>query len=234
MVPDQVRRCHPLEQDQVPRWFISVHRHQHSRDLSGDELLGLAREDDTVVLGLEPLHGVLLGQAVWEANLANLGSPVSHIHAGPAEDDKEVHTIDTNARVILDSQVNVLLDAEAKVAVVGEVLLPQLVLLNLEAPLQNLLCLRAPDGAVDRNLLIPPDTKATDGVASLGEHRGLTSQRLQHLASPGEPITRLANTDVEAEFSDPQVPHGVLSLVLATFNHFDLSLVEVNQAIKAW
>ena len=32
-----------------------------------------------------------------------------------------------------------LLDAEAKVAVVGEVLLPQLVLLHLEAPLQDLL-----------------------------------------------------------------------------------------------
>ena len=32
-----------------------------------------------------------------------------------------------------------LLDAEAKVAIVGEVLLPQLVLLHLEAPLQDLL-----------------------------------------------------------------------------------------------
>ena len=40
---------------------------------------------------------------------------------------------------LLDAQVNVLLDAEAKVAVVGEVLLPQLVLLHLEAPLQDLL-----------------------------------------------------------------------------------------------
>ena len=40
---------------------------------------------------------------------------------------------------LLDSQVNVLLDAEAKVAIVGEVLLPQLVLLHLEAPLQDFL-----------------------------------------------------------------------------------------------
>ena len=38
---------------------------------------------------------------------------------------------------LLDSQVNVLLDAEAEVAIVGEVLLPQLVLLHLEAPLQD-------------------------------------------------------------------------------------------------
>ena len=42
---------------------------------------------------------------------------------------------------LLDSQVNVLLDTEAEVAIVGEVLLPQLVLLHLEASFQNLLSL---------------------------------------------------------------------------------------------
>ena len=46
---------------------------------------------------------------------------------------------------------------------------------------------------------------------------------IAHLASPGEPITGLADTDVEAEFPDPQVPHRVLSLILATLDHFDLS-----------
>ena len=39
----------------------------------------------------------------------------------------------------LDAQVDVLLDAEAEVAVVAEVLLPQLVLLHLEPALQDLL-----------------------------------------------------------------------------------------------
>ena len=37
-------------------------------------LLGFAREDDTVVLGLEPLHSILLGQTVGETNLANLST----------------------------------------------------------------------------------------------------------------------------------------------------------------
>merc|ERR1719220_458056 len=87
-------------------------------EISRRRLLGLAGEDHTVVLGLEPLHGVLLGEAVGEANLADLGSPVSDVHPGPAEDDKEVHAVNANAGVILDAQVNVLLDAEAKVAVV--------------------------------------------------------------------------------------------------------------------
>ena len=43
---------------------------------------------------------------------------------------------------LLDSQVNMLLDAEAEVAIVGEVLLPQLVLLHLKAPLQDFLGLQ--------------------------------------------------------------------------------------------
>ena len=43
---------------------------------------------------------------------------------------------------LLDAQVNVLLDTEAEVAIVGEVLLPQLVLLHLEAPLQDFLGLQ--------------------------------------------------------------------------------------------
>ena len=43
---------------------------------------------------------------------------------------------------LLDSQVNVLLDTEAEVAIVREVLLPQLVLLHLEAPLQDFLGLQ--------------------------------------------------------------------------------------------
>ena len=58
----------------------------------------------------------------------------------------------------------------------------------------------------------------------------MTPHLLAHLASPGEPITRLANTDVQAEFPDPQVPHGVLSLVLATLDHPDLS--EIRQEFR--
>ena len=53
-------------------------------------LLGLAAEDDTVILGLEPLHGVLLGQAVREHNVSNLAAPVMDIHAGTAKDNIEV------------------------------------------------------------------------------------------------------------------------------------------------
>ena len=56
--------------------------------------------------------------------------------------DKDILTGRTLFQIelcLLNSQVNMLLDAEAEVAIVGEVLLPQLVLLHLEAPLQDFL-----------------------------------------------------------------------------------------------
>ena len=45
----------------------------------------------------------------------------------------------------------------------------------------NYIHLGSPNGAVNRDLLVSPDTEATDSVTGLGEHWGLSSQRLQHL-----------------------------------------------------
>ena len=79
----------------------------------------------------------------------------------------EVHTVDTNRRVVLDAEIDVLADAEAEVAGLAEVALAELVLLDLEATLENLLGLGAADGDVDRDLLVTADTEGTDGVAGL-------------------------------------------------------------------
>merc|ERR550517_1238453 len=160
------------------------------------DLMLLAVEDDSVVLGLEPLHGVLLGQPVGEPNSAGLAAPVTDVHAGSAHDHVEVHTVDSNAGIVLDAQVDVLLDTKPKVAVLREVLSPQLVLLHLQSPLENLLGLGTPDGAVDGDLLVPPDTETTDSVAGFAEHRGLPCQRLKHLPalvslSPDSPTQML-------------------------------------------
>jgi len=86
----------------------------------------------------------------------------AHSHAAV-----EVHAVDTDRRVVLDPQINVLGDAEAEVASLGEVALPQLVLLDLEAALENLLCLGAANCDVDGDLLVTSDTECTDGVAGL-------------------------------------------------------------------
>ena len=39
-----------------------------------------------------------------------------------------------------------------------------------------------------------------------------------YLASPGQPITGLSDTDVEAQFADPQIAHNILGLI--SLRHF--------------
>jgi len=85
-----------------------------------------------------------------------------HVHA-----DVKVHAVDTDRRIVLDTEINVLGDTETEVASLREVALAELVLLDLEATLENLLGLGATDSDVDGDLLVTTDTKGTDSVASL-------------------------------------------------------------------
>jgi hypothetical protein len=123
--------------------------------------------DNGVEALLEPLDGVVAGDAVGGTDSA-LGAATADdtlTRAGHAA--VEVHTVDTDTRVILDSEIDVLVDTEAKVAGLAEVALAQLVLLDLEATLENLLGLGATDGDVDGDLFVTTDTEGTDSVTGL-------------------------------------------------------------------
>lgn len=114
-----------------------------------------------------------------------------------SHDAVEVHSVDTDGRVVLDSQIDVLGDTETEVTGLGEVLLAELVLLDLETTLDDLLGLGATDGDVDGDLLVTTDTEGTDGVAGLGVDGSLTRKLLEHLGGTGKPITGFTNRDVE-------------------------------------
>lgn len=99
--------------------------------------------DNTVESGLEPLDSLITLDAVAGTD--------GVLHAATAADALtraghaavEVHTVNTNGRVVLDAEIDVLADTEAEVASLGEVALAQLVLLDLEATLENFLSLEA-------------------------------------------------------------------------------------------
>lgn len=86
---------------------------------------------------------------------------------GAGHADVEVHTVDTDTGVVLDAEIDVLGDTETEVAGLGEVALAQLILLDLEATLEDLLGLGATDGDVDGDLFVTTDTEGTDGVTRL-------------------------------------------------------------------
>lgn len=112
-----------------------------------------------------------------------------------------------------------LADTEAEVAGLREVALAELVLLDLEATLEDLLSLGATDGDVDGDLLVTTDTEGTDGVAGLAVDGSLTAELLQHLGGTGQSVTRLADRDVQHELLDAQLAHGVCALVLSVRLH---------------
>lgn len=78
----------------------------------------------------------------------------------------EVHTVDTSRRIIFHAKIDVLADAEAEVASLGEILVAKFVLLNFETPLENLSSLLAANGDMARDLLITANSEGTDGVTS--------------------------------------------------------------------
>ena len=145
----------------------------------------------------QPLHAVLLAQPMGASHLALAELAVLDAATRTGQVHVEVHAVNASARVILDAKVDMLGDSEAEAAVAREVLLPQLVLLDLQPLLQDLLCLLTADGHVAGDLLVAAHAPLTDRHASLGEDRLLLSELLQHLCCSCQAIAALAHTDVE-------------------------------------
>ncbi|KAG5458238.1 MAG: hypothetical protein BJ554DRAFT_1577, partial [Olpidium bornovanus] len=152
-------------------------------------------------LRLVPLHRLFLADAVGRTNLGLAPAATRHAHPGPSHDDVEVHAVNANGGIVLDTEVDVLLDAEAEVAGGREVLGPQLVLLDLEPSFQDLLSLGTTDGAMDSNLLVAADAECPHGVPRLRVDGRLASELLQHLGRAGQTISRFANANIENELS---------------------------------
>ena len=53
-------------------------------------------------------------------------------------------------------------------------------------------------------------------LPGLGEDGGLSGQLFQDLSGTGQTIAGLAHADVEAQFADLDLPHGVLGLCFGT------------------
>lgn len=85
---------------------------------------------------------------------------------GSSQHNEKVHAVDTNARIVSDAQIDVLLNAEAKIARGREVGLFQLVFLYLETFFQNLLGLFATHRTVDGDFFVSSDTKRSNRVSS--------------------------------------------------------------------
>lgn len=123
--------------------------------------------DNAIEALLEPLDGLVTLDAVRRTNGALHAAAAGDALTRAGHAAVEVHAVDTDGGVVLDTKIDVLADTEAEVASLGEVALAEFVLLDLEATLENFLGLGATDGNVDRDLFVTADTEGTDGVTGL-------------------------------------------------------------------
>lgn len=170
-------------------------------------------KNDALESVLEPLDGVLLGDLVGVSDAALSDLAAGDAGTGAGQTNEEVHAVNTGGGIVLDTQVDVLVDAEAEVAGLGEVLLEELVLLDLEATLEDLHGLFSADGDVDGDLLVTADAEGTEGVAGLGVDGLLAGELLEHTGGAGETIAGLADAAVQDELVDLDLLHNVLLFV---------------------
>jgi len=124
------------------------------------------------------------------------GPPLCYPSTGPSHHDVKVHTEDTDTGVVSGTQIDVLLDTETEVSGLAEVPAAELVLLDLQATLEDLLGLGTTDSDVDGDLFIATNTECSDSVAGFGGDGGLTSELFEDLGGTSETITRLADRNV--------------------------------------
>ena len=153
-------------------------------------------QDDTIKPSFKPAHRVLFLDAMREPDPCLLLLPPRDARTRAAHDDVEVHAKDTDRGVVPRAEVDVLLDAKAKVARLAKVLPAELVLLHLEPALEDLLRLGPPDRDVHRDLLVAPDAKVPHGVPRLGRHGRLARELLEDFGCSGEAIAGFAYGDV--------------------------------------
>ena len=123
-------------------------------------------QHNALILLLEPLNSVVFGHLLSQANSRSSGLSSGHSSSRSLQDNVKVHTEDTSGRIVLDTQVNVLRDAETEVAGVGEVGRLKFVLLHLQASVQDLGSLLTSNSAVASDLFVSSDTEGSEGVSS--------------------------------------------------------------------
>ena len=156
---------------------------------------------DALKLLLEPQLRLLLRNLVLGTNVLAALLPPVDAESGASHNNVKVHAVDAGVGVVLESKIDVLLDTEAKVARIAEVALLELVLLHLEAALEDLHGLLAAHSHVARDLFVTADAERADRVARLGLDDLLAGERLEHLARASETIATLADRYLRISFS---------------------------------
>ncbi len=158
---------------------------------------------------LEPFLGFIRAHSLVAANLGLRSAAHSDSLSWSGQDNIKVHSENTGVWVVLHAQVNMFCYTEPEVAGVTKVASLQLVLLDLEAFLEDVLGLLASDGHVTGDFVISADSERSDGVSGFRGQWGLAGQVLKDFARLGDLVSGFSHGDIEDKFLDLYVAHRV-------------------------
>ena len=123
------------------------------------------QQTGTLGTNLEPLDGLITLDLVGRADMCLASSTLGDTLTRSGHAAVEIHAVNANSWVVLDTKIDVFADSKTKVASLREVALAKLIFLDLQSTLENLLCLWSSDGNMDGYLFVTADTEGTDGIA---------------------------------------------------------------------
>merc|ERR1712168_1100856 len=175
-------------------------------------------QQDAIVFSLEPFLSIRFGDLVSKSNSGLLSATVCNIVSWSSQHNVEIHSVDTNTRIILDSKIDMFSNTEAKVSSGREVSLSQFVFLHFKTFLQDFLSLGSTYSAVNGDFFITTNAERSHCVSGFGENRSLSGKGFKNFSCTDKSVTAFTNTDVDAQLLDANLLH--LRYDLRFFRHF--------------
>merc|ERR1719354_974547 len=183
---------------------------------------------DTIVFLLEPFHRVGFCDSVFESHSGLLSATVGNVVSRSGKHNIEIHSVDTDAGIVLDAEIDVFSNTETEISSFREVASFQLVLFHFQALFKNFFGLGSPNSAMNCNFLITSDTERSNSESCFGEHWCLTGKCFQNFTSTHQSVTTFTNTDVDAQFLDSDFLHLWDLLRFLFLSHFDFFFNSLN------
>jgi len=113
------------------------------------------------------LDGLITLDLVVGSNGGLAAATLSNALSWSAHAAVEIHSVNSDRRVVLDTKIDVFADTETEVTSLREVALAELVLLDFQSTLKDFLSLWSSDSNVHSDFLVTTDTEGSDSVAGL-------------------------------------------------------------------
>merc|ERR1712168_1159006 len=164
-------------------------------------------QQDTIIFSLEPFLSIRFGDLVSESNSGLLSATVCNVVSWSSQHNVEIHSVDTNTWVVLNSKIDMFSNTKAEVSSGREVSLSQFVFLHLQSFFQDFFGFGSTYCAVDSNFFITTNTERSHSVTSFGENRSLSGEGFKNFSGTDKSVTTFTNTDVDAQLLDANLLH---------------------------